>query len=288
MNKISIVIPVYNSSDCLEELDKRISMVLENYELILVNDGSADNSWEIIRQITSKNKKVIGINLMKNSGQDNAIMAGLSQVTGEYVVIMDDDLQHDPADIPSLYNAIQGGYDVCYANFKSKKQALWKNFGSRFNGWVADKIISKPPHLYLSPFKIMSRRIADEITTYSGPYPYIDGLIFRITSSITQVDAEHHDRFSGKSNYNLIRSVRVFLKLATSFSVTPLRISSMVGFFTSNLAVLLALYYLAEYFISGTSIPGWTSLILLVLFFGPYSTFPGVARRVHRKNIYVH
>ena len=106
---------------------------------------------------------------MKNSGQDNAIMAGLSQVTGEYVVIMDDDLQHDPADIPSLYNAIQGGYDVCYANFKSKKQALWKNFGSRFNGWVADKIISKPPHLYLSPFKIMSRRIADEITTYSGP-----------------------------------------------------------------------------------------------------------------------
>lgn len=268
MEKISIVVPTYNSQDCLEELVTQIQKNVKNYEVILVNDCSLDNSWEVIKKISSSNDNVKGINLMKNTGQDNAIMAGLHFVTGDYIVIMDDDLQHDPSDISSLYNALLGGYDVCYANFSRKEHAMWKNFGSWLNGKIAEIVIEKPREVYLSPYKIMKRKIADEILKYTGPYPYIDGLIFRLTKSITQIDARHSQRFAGKSNYSLATSVKVSLKLATSFSVIPLRISSFVGFAASSIAVLLAAYYMIEYFTSGISIEGWTSLTLILLFLG--------------------
>jgi glycosyltransferase involved in cell wall biosynthesis len=268
MKKISIVIPVYNSENCLEELVQRISSAVKKYELILVNDCSPDGSWEVIKKISAKNKNVKGVNLLKNKGQDNALMAGLHHATREYVVIMDDDLQHDPSDIPKLYKQITKGFDVCYANLSKKKQSLWKNVGSWLNGKVAEIIINKPEKVYLSPYKIMTRQLADEIINYNGPYPYVDGLIFRLTNLITQVEIDHHERFAGSSGYNLSRSIRVFLKLATSFSVIPLRISSFLGFIISILAIMLGVFFIVEYFVFGIQVTGWTTLTLLILFFG--------------------
>jgi polyisoprenyl-phosphate glycosyltransferase len=163
MHKISIVIPVYNSEECIEELVSEIDAALDTYELILVNDCSSDSSWLRIEEAASGNEKITGINLRKNFGQDNALMAGLNHATGDYVVIMDDDLQHSPSDIPVLYEKIREGYDVVYANFAAKKQARWKNFGSWLNGKLAEIVIHKPAWIYLSPFKIIDKQVVDEI-----------------------------------------------------------------------------------------------------------------------------
>lgn len=265
---ISIVVPVYKSEDCLEALAARVDSVLKNYELILVNDCSPDKSWAVIRNLAAGNRKIKALSLMKNAGQDNALMAGLSVASGEYVVIMDDDLQHDPVDIPRLLANLGEDFDVCYANFMVKKQKLWKNLGSWLNGKVAQLLIKKPKGIYLSPFKIMRRHLVREILKYTGPYPYVDGLIFRSTSRITQVDVEHNDRFSGKGNYNLVRSIRVFLRLATNFSVMPLRVATMIGMLSFIVAFVLAIMFLLEYFIYGIDVEGWISQMLFTLFLG--------------------
>lgn len=267
---LSIVIPVYNSEECVNELISKLSDSLKSlkHEIIMVNDCSPDGSWIRIVNAAKKNKNVIGINLRKNSGQDNAIMAGLSVARGDYTVIMDDDLQHSPADIPRLLATVEKGYDVCYAKFEDKKQALWKNFGSWLNGKLAEFVINKPKGLYLSPFKIMRREVVESILNYRGIYPYIDGLIFQVTSGITEIPAEHRSRYKGSSNYNLIRSIRVFMKLVTGFSIQPLRISSYIGVITSIAGFLFGVYHIWRYFYLGETVAGWTTLIVLILFLG--------------------
>lgn len=270
MVDISIVIPVYNSEENLIELNNQIQKVLShlNFELILINDQSKDKSWQIINELANKYKNIIGINLRKNSGQDNAIFAGINYTKGENIVVMDDDLQHSPSDILNLYNEIQKGYDVCYANFEKKKQALWKNLGSWLNGKMAEITINKPKHIYLSPFKIIKKEIVDEIRTTNYLYPYIDGIIFSITSNITQIDVKHHDRFSGESTYTLFESIKVFMKLVTGFSVFPLRVASFVGLIASLWGFILGMYFIIEYFINSSSPEGWTSIIVVILFLG--------------------
>jgi glycosyltransferase involved in cell wall biosynthesis len=242
---ISVVIPVYKSQDCLIELAKRLTDALDGlgktYEIVLVNDCSPDNSWEKIVELCDIYDSIKGINLRRNFGQDCAIMAGLNNSSGKCVIIMDDDLQHDPSDIPALINGLVG-YDVCYTLFDSKKQSWFKNFGSWLNGKVAEIVIKKPKKIYLSPFKAIKREVINEIIKYDGPYPYIDGLLFRTTRKISQVKVEHHERYLGKGNYNLVKSIRVWLRLLTNFSILPLRVAIIFGFVSSIFGFLLALY----------------------------------------------
>lgn len=267
--KISVVVPVYNSEDCLEELVSRINSAVKQCEIILVNDNSKDNSWELIETLSRKVKNIVGLNLRKNFGQDGALMAGLNEAKGDYVVIMDDDLQHDPADIPILLEKItESDADVCCAKFRTKKQALWKNLGSWFNGKIAEIAINKPAGVYLSPYKMISRSLVKEVLQYPGPYPYVDGLLYRYSSHFVYIEVEHHERFSGSSNYNLVRSIRVFLKLVTSFSIFPLRFATFAGFFSSLMALLLALFFIGEYILVGTAVTGWMSQVLIMLFLG--------------------
>lgn len=270
MKDISIVIPVYNSQENLTELARQIHDALSGmrHELILVNDGSRDGSWQTIAGLCRQYDSIIGVNLRKNSGQDNAIMAGLSYATGGFSVIMDDDIQHSPYDIIKLYDACRQGYDVCYANFSKKKQALWKNLGSWFNGKIANILIDKPKHIYLSPFQIIRKDVVDEILKYKGPYPYVQGLLLQITNNVTQITLSHHARYKGKSNFNLFRSMSVFFKLATSFSVYPLRIASLLGFLVASVGFGLALFYLIEYFVSDHKVEGWLTLVLINLIIG--------------------
>jgi undecaprenyl-phosphate 4-deoxy-4-formamido-L-arabinose transferase len=268
--KISIVIPVYNSEDCVAEVVSQINTALKAYphEIIMVNDCSSDASWERISETGKKNKTLIGINLMRNFGQDNALMAGLNNVTGDLVIIMDDDLQHSPFDIPALIEGLGGKYDICYANFRTKLQAWWKNAGSWFNGKVAEILIKKPSGIYLSPFKIIRREVVDELVRYKGPYPYVDGLLLQVTTNVTQIDVAHHERFRGHSNYNFIRSLKVFMKLATTFSVSPLRFASLSGVCIAIVGLLLGIYYVAEYFFSTNVVEGWTSIVVINLVVG--------------------
>jgi len=270
--QLSIVVPVYNSSECLPELALRIEQDLgrsfESYELILVNDDSPDTSWDVIAGLADKYAFVTGVNLRRNVGQDNAIMAGLHHASGEVVVIMDDDLQHDPSDIPLLYQQVQRGFDVVYACFTEKHQAVWKNLGSWFNDWVAVLVLGKPKRIYMSPYKAITREVVDEIIKYDGPYSYIDGIIFTITSNITQIPVVHHCRFAGRSNYNLLKSIQVWLKLATAFSVFPLRIATVTGGAISLFSFAMAIFFVIQTLFLEKAPEGWASLIVSVFFLG--------------------
>src|SRR5262245_39290043 len=270
--QVSIVVPVYNSSECLPELARRIQQDvggwINEYELILVNDNSPDNSWAVIVQLASLYDFIVGVNLRRNVGQDNAIMAGLNQARGQAVVVMDDDLQHDPADIEQLYREIRKGNDVVYAHFNRKEQAYWKNLGSWFAGRMAEIVLSKPRHIYMSPYKAIHRDVVKEVIKYDGPYSYVDGLIFTVTSNISQIQATHHARYAGTSNYNLWRSIRVWLKLVTSFSVIPLRVATVTGLVVSVLSLLMAFFFMFQALVLQKLPEGWASLSVSVSFLG--------------------
>jgi undecaprenyl-phosphate 4-deoxy-4-formamido-L-arabinose transferase len=194
-------------------------------------------------------------------------MAGLRIARGNYTVIMDDDLQHDPADIPALHETCKLGSDVCFANFRKKNQSYIKNTGSNINGRVAELLIQKPGEIYLSPYKIINRATVNEIIKFTGPFPYIDGIILSITSNISQIFLNHQPRHSGKSNYTFSRSVSVFMKMFTGFSVLPLRIATITGCIATLVGFALLLKYLYDYFISKDYIEGWTTVVVLIILF---------------------
>lgn len=270
---LSIVVPVYRSEDCLEALIAAIAEALDptgrDYEVLLINDGSPDNSWGAIEAICRNNSNVVGVDLRRNFGQDNAIITGLRLSRGRYVAIMDDDLQHHPRDLPALLNKIEEGADAVYAQFGAKKQRLWKNLGSWFNGRVAEWVISKPRNIYLSPYKIIRKEVVEMICNYEGPDPYVDGLLFQITSRVDQIPVGHHPRYAGASTYTFWKSLRVWGRLAFSFSARPMRLVSWCGFGFAALGLLLAvvviLYRLLYPQDFSANAVGWASLMVALL-----------------------
>ncbi len=271
MVEISVVVPVYKSEECLEELHRQVADALAGraYELILVDDASPDGSWAAIRRICAADPATVGVRLRKNAGQDNAILCGLRRSKGRLVVIMDDDLQHSPYDIPALCRACEErGWDVCYANFPVRRHAWWKNAGSWLNGKFAQVVIHTPKGLYLSPFKAVRREIVDEVVRYTGAYPYIDGLILNVTHFVGQVDARHNERYKGKSSFGLAKSVLVFLRVATGFSVWPLRFSACAGLALALSGFGLAVFYLLQYFWMENRVEGWVTIVVLQLLIG--------------------
>jgi undecaprenyl-phosphate 4-deoxy-4-formamido-L-arabinose transferase len=275
---LSIVVPAYRSADCLPALAQAVTSALGpngadlSHELILVNDGSPDPTWDVIERLCHEHPEVIGVDLRKNFGQDNAILTGLRLARGRAVAIMDDDLQHNPADLPALLAQLDAGADVVYADFRVKRQAAWKNLGSWFNGKVAEWVLDKPPDIYLSPYKVIRREVAELISRYDGPEPYVDGLLFQVTSRFAQMPVEHHPRYSGHGHYNLARSIIIWSRLATGFSVRPLRIVTLCGLTLGALggvlAVVVAAYRLLYPERFATAIAGWASLMVGVLVVG--------------------
>ena len=273
---LSIVVPVYRSADCLEALIAAISAALVPlgvpYEVVLVNDCSPDESWTVIEQLCRSHPNVVGVDLRRNFGQDNAILTGIRVTRGEYIAVMDDDLQHDPKDIPSLVAELEAGFDVVYAQFRKKRQKVWKNLGSWLAGKLAEWVLSKPKNIYLSPYKVFRREVAELICNYHGAEPYIDGLLLQVTSRITQVPVEHRRRYSGKSTYTLWESIRIWTRIAFSFSVKPLRLVTVLGLAFSLLGLLLGVAVILYRLASPESFPetaaGWASLIVAVLFLG--------------------
>lgn len=270
---LSIVIPVYRSARILTDLTERIETVIraiygDAFEVILVNDCSPDGSWEVIQKLCQSRSWLKGINLRKNAGQHNAIMAGLRHATGRYIIMMDDDLQHSPADIPLLVAQLDSGFDVCYTRFRSKQHALWKRLGSRFNDLVASQLLAKPKGLYLSPFKAMVKGIRDEVVRFTGPHVYLDGLILSATSRIGSIEVEHHVRPDGQSGYSLRRSISLWLKMATNFSITPLRMASLLGLIFSGFGFVAAIAFIIQRFTINAMPVGWSSIIVSVLILG--------------------
>ena len=276
--QLSIVVPVYNSESILPKLVEKIhdEMVTENlaeqFELLLVNDSSPDNSWAVICELADKHPFVKGISLRRNFGQHNATMAGLNHVSGDIVVIMDDDLQHPPEAIGEMIASLSGGYDVCYTRYLNRKHPLWKKLGSRFNDWASSKFLGKPKGLYLSSFKAIRREVVDEVIKYDGPYAYVDGLILDVTRSVTAIDIQHRARLEGEGNYSLLSSISLWMKMATSFSVSPLRIASFTGFALSLLSLIMIGIIFIQKIIDPEMAAGWASLIATILFIGGVQT----------------
>lgn len=274
---VSIVIPVYRSETILPHLVARIREVFATmrwkYELILVNDASPDDSWRVTRELAVDNAFVRGVCLTRNVGQHNATMAGLHEAKGEVVIVMDDDLQHPPEALSGLIEAILGGADVCYTRYANRQHGIWKKIGSWFNDRIATILLKKPPGLYLSSFKALHRRIAEQVIQYDGPYAYIDGLILDITRRIEVVTIEHQARFDGKGNYNLRRSISLWLKMATSFSIFPLRVATVLGMLLTGLSVVGILVVIVRKLMHPEMAAGWASLIVTTLLVGGIQTF---------------
>lgn len=275
---LSIVIPVYKSAKILPHLvqgirDEMFKVGLETrFELLFVNDASSDNSWQTILTLADTYNFIKGISLRRNFGQHNAIMAGLHEISGDFVVLMDDDLQHPPESIGDMVHALTEGYDVCYTNYLNRRHAPWKQWGSRFNDWVACRLLGKPKGLYLSSFKCLRKEVVDEIIRYDGPYAYIDGLVLDVTRSITSIDIEHRERYAGEGNYNLRRSLSLWLKMATSFSVLPLRLATYAGFSLAAVSLIMILIVIAQKLTHPELPAGWASLIATILFIGGVQT----------------
>jgi len=270
---VSIVVPCYRSASCLHPLATRVEQALEaagrSFELVLVNDCSPDATWSVICELAESCDFVVGVDLRANVGQHNAIMAGLHQALGNIIIIMDDDLQHDPADIPRLCDALEeGSHDVVFANFADKQQAAWKNLGSLAVDRLGVHLFGKPPEIYMSPFKAIRAEVAREMLAYTGPYSYVDGILFTITSRIAQIDAVHHERYAGHGSFGLIRSLRLALELITSFSVTPLRVASIAGAAIAMLSFLLGTYFFFEALFFTRDVPGFAVLAVALFFLG--------------------
>jgi undecaprenyl-phosphate 4-deoxy-4-formamido-L-arabinose transferase len=273
----SLVIPVYGSQDLLPTLLTKIKeafnhsqISIYSYEIIFVCDSSPDNSWQIIKDLSIINSQVRGILLRTNAGQHNAIMAGLEKAKGEIIITMDDDLQHSPDDIFKLIDKINLGADVVYARFNNRSHALWKILGSKLNNYVASYLLKKPRDLYLSPFRAFKSGIKDQILQCSGPYVYIDGLILSITKNISSVDVSHYKRLEGEGNYSFGKSVSLWLKMATSFSIVPLRLTSLIGLIISGLGFISALLLIIQKFALNQFPVGWSSIIVAVLIIGGF------------------
>ena len=269
----SIVIPVYNGSNTIGPLvDKLLeNLDRENLQIVMINDGSQDNSHNVCQELATKNSAHITyLNLSRNFGEHNAVMAGLHFAKGDWVVIMDDDFQNPPEEVPLLIKtASEGDFDVVYTYFDKKEHSPFRNIGSRFHNWMACKLLSKPKDLYLSSFKCMNRFLVDQAIKYTGPYPYLDGLILRCTNRIGRVKVRHDSRLTGKSGYNLKKLIRLWLNMFINFSVKPLRVSSLLGLSLSLFGLFLGLLFFIEWFIDPNMPVGWASLFIMnVTFFG--------------------
>ena len=200
------------------------------------------------------------VDLARNFGEHNAVMAGLREARGAHVITMDDDLQNPPSEILKLlHHAQKTGKDVIYTFYAHKQHSTWRNLGSRFANRVADIVLDKPKGLYLSSFRCVNAFVVEQVTRYDGPFPYIDGLIMQATQRIGTLQVEHLPRVSGRSNYTLTRLARLWLSMFVNFSVMPLRIATFTGFSLSLLGLIGFLWVVGEATFRATP-PGWASL----------------------------
>ena len=267
---LSVVIPVYNGAATIGELVHalRALEIDGGLEIVLVVDGSPDNSLDVCKQLaTEPGAPIVLLSLSRNFGEHNAVMAGLARARGSYAITMDDDLQNPPGEVKRLFeHARDGGYDAVYTYYAEKQHAAWRNLGSRFTNWCADRLIDKPRGLYLSSFRCLSAFVRERIVaSYDGPYPYVDGLVFQVTQNVGRLQVDHLPRVEGRSNYTLGRLMRLWLSMFLNFSVMPLRIATLLGLGFGFLGAVEAVIVVAEAIVSEKPPQGWASLMVAVL-----------------------
>jgi glycosyltransferase involved in cell wall biosynthesis len=266
---VSIVIPVYNGANTIGKLLEAVKAKMPSYnlEFVLVNDGSSDNSEAVCTALSKQDKQVKFIALRRNFGEHNAVMCGLNYATGDYMVIIDDDFQNPPSEIEKLLHEIEKGYDVVYSQYSSKKHHFFRNLGSTFHNRFANWLLDKPKDLYLSSFKVIRKEVVKEIIQYKGPFPYVDGLLLRVTNSISKVHTDHHERSEGKSNYTLRKLVSLYLNMFLNFSIKPLRLFTTLGFISFVIGIVFSVLFAVEKLLYPETPIGWTSSIIAIFVF---------------------
>ena len=269
---ISVVIPVYNSAQYLSELVRRLISVLESetpyFEIIFVDDGSTDESWNVLSEIWTRfPSRILGIQLMRNYGQHNALMCGFRQARGQYIVTMDDDLQNPPEEIPKLLATIRTNCaDLVYGVCKHKQQAGWRNLGSILVGKFHKQVLKVP--FEPTSFRIIKRRLLESILSYNMNFTYVDGLLTWNTQRIDAIFVEHHARTNGRSGYSVSRLIVLALNLFTNFSLIPLQLVSVWGMLVAVVGLLFGVYFLVQSFLSNITVSGYASTIVAILVLG--------------------
>ncbi|MCK9236791.1 MAG: glycosyltransferase family 2 protein [Thiopseudomonas sp.] len=227
----SIVIPVYKSEtiipDTISQVISAMDDLSEPYEVILVNDGSPDGAWSVIKGLAEKYNSVVAINLIKNYGQHNAVHSGFAHAKGSYIITMDDDLQNPPSELKHLINKIKNSeYDLVFGKFREKKHAAHRRMGSKIIGYLNKKVFKKPDNITLTNFRIVKREVIERVLRHKTPYPYIPGLLLLYASNVGNVFVEHHERDVGSSNYTLPKILSLVSRLLINYSSYPLRLLS--------------------------------------------------------------
>ena len=268
--KYSVVIPVYNSSPIVgNTIDGTVSFFEErrlDYEIILVNDGSLDNSWDVIRKKAEENPNIIAINLLRNYGQHNANFCGFLHSSGDYVITMDDDLQNPPEEIIHLISKAHEGYDLVIGRFKEKKHSFYRRVGSILVGAINRRIFHKDKDLVLTNFRIIRRDVVERVCAYKTSYPYIPGLTLMFSNNRANVRVEHREREAGKSSYNLASILKLVFTILFNYSSYPLRLVGGIGIVVSAFSFFLGMFYLGIALFRGTRTPGWTTIVVLLSF----------------------
>lgn len=232
--KISFVIPCYRSVATLPGVVKEIQEAMDKlkeyeYEIVLVNDCSPDDTFETIKSLASDNSNIMGLSLAKNFGQHAALMAGFNEVSGDIVVCLDDDGQTPANEVSKLIDGINSGADVVYARYTHKKHSFFRNFGSSVNEKMTRIMLGKPKNLYVSSYFAARRYVIEEMIKYTYAYPYVIGLVLRTTKNIINVDVTHRNREIGESGYTLAKLFSLWFNGFTAFSVKPLRMATLTG-----------------------------------------------------------
>ncbi|WP_080058593.1 glycosyltransferase family 2 protein [Spirosoma aerolatum] len=261
---LSVIIPVYNSERTIGPLVERLQECLlgQEFDVVLVNDGSRDNSEVVCQQLENRYANVTFVSLRKNFGEFNAVLCGLNHASGKYAVIIDDDFQNPPEAILTLVaTAEQGDFDVVYSRYAQKEHHWFRNLGSWLVNTLTTYSIGKPRDLYLSSFKLIRREVINEIIRYRGPYPYIDGLIFRVTRNVTSVEVPHHVRAEGRSSYTIRKLISLFLNVFIGYSLWPIRVFTVFGAALFVVSLFIGFCFMVGWITKSIIIPDWGIIV---------------------------
>ena len=269
---ISVVVPVYGCCTSLkklyERLEKTLSPITKDFEIIMVNDASPDNAWEIIKELAKKDKRVKGINFSRNFGQHRAITAGLDYAEGEWVVVMDCDLQDQPEEILKLYNKAQEGYDIVWGKRVDRQDGFFKRLGSKLFYKVYDYFTEKQSDSSIANFSIISQQVVQELRVLKEQNRNFPLFVEWLGFNVAQIDINHAAREDGKSAYTLKKLINFAIDSIVAQSNKPLRLSIQFGFIISLSSMLYTLYLIGRYFMYSIPVEGWTSVMVSIYFIG--------------------
>lgn len=273
MKKLSFVIPCYRSEHTLPHVVTEIQEKMKTldqyeYEIILVNDCSPDNTVETIRQLCKENDNIRGISFARNFGQHSALMAGLRQSDGDYVICLDDDGQTPADQVDRLLDKLEEGCDAVYAKYEHKHHSAFRNMGSKINELMTRMMLGKPAELYVSSYFAVRRFVVEDMIRYENSYPYVIGLVLRATKNITNVTVDHRDREEGISGYTLKKLLGLWFNGFTAFSVKPLRIATGIGGVSAVTGFLYGIYTIIKRLVNPAVPMGFSSTMAVIVFFG--------------------